>query len=236
MPYTKKKKSVASLLKAYRAKKASASKRRKTSYKSKGNVGKATSLIRTGGRSVKVRSVNELKDVTVLFNALVGLATTAATINLLNGIAQGVASGERIGRKVTMKSLFLRGYFSYQGATTGSVPIRVLIVYDNQTNAVAPVATDIVLQDTIVSPMNLGNAQRFKVLYDHVFNMGQNSQQTINFQKYIKLNHEITYNTGATNTVGSIQTGSVYLLVWTNGGLAGSVPAHNVWSRIRFVD
>lgn len=233
MPYTKKRKTVASFLKAYRKKKAPYKK--KTS-RTKGNVGKSTSLIRTGGRSVKVRSINELKDITALQNAVIPVTTSGAQVTLINGVAQGVASNERIGRKITMKSLFVRGYAAMQGSTVGNSPVRVLIVYDKQTNASAPIVTDIVLQDTIMSPMNLANAQRFQVLYDAVFKLGTAGDQVFNFQKYIKLNHDVTYNLGATSAVGSIQTGSVYCLVWNNGGFATAAPAHNIWTRIRYVD
>lgn len=233
MPYTKKRKTVASFLKAYRKKKAPYKK--KTS-RAKGNVGKATSLIRTGGRSVKVRSVNELKDVTGFQNAVLPLATTTAAVALINGIAQGTGAGERIGRKVTMKSLFIRGYVAKQGATVGSVPIRILIVYDKQTNATLPATTDVVVTDTVMAPMNLANAQRFTVLYDRVFNLGEDGDNVFNFSKYIKMNHDVTYNAGTTNTIGSIQTGSVISFVWSNGGLGGAAPAHAIWTRFRYTD
>lgn len=106
------------------------------------------------------------------------------TIFLLNGVQQGYRGYERVGRKITMKSLEFVGRI-YIDADQDPVEDeheydRILIVYDRQTNGGKPHITEILLmQDntgnnqlgshTSMAYYNCANERRFDILYDSRF-------------------------------------------------------------------
>lgn len=184
-------------------------------------------------------SVNELKDLTVKSTALVpavGSFASPAGV-LLNGCAQGTTASTRVGRRLLMKSLLFKYQIGLASTTTGGSPIRVLVVYDSQTNGAAPGIGDVVLTDELAAPMNLSNSRRFKILIDEVIPcIGTAGPQAAMFTRYVKLAHTVEFNANSAGTVSDIQTGSVYAFVWQNGALATTVAAATMYSRIRFSD
>ena len=128
--------------------------------------------------------------------------------------------------------------------TAGSSPLRLVVVYDRQSNAVAPLATDVFQIDQISSMMNLSNGRRFKVIIDELVEnvssagpSGWNRKLWRDFTaKGTKPGLEVTFNTASTATISSIQTGSLYAFVWQNGNLITAAPTQALYSRVRFVD
>lgn len=169
---------------------------------------------------------------------------SAGAVTLLNGVAQGTDYTNRIGRKILLKSLLFRMSIlpsSGASATTGDV-VRVLIVYDCQTNAAAPAVTDIITAASYNNPMNLNNRDRFKIIADKFISMGAStyaagaltdgSPTAKQFKIYKKFNmEEIFGNTGA--TVGSISTGGIFVLTIS---LGNQLTNYDFSSRIRFTD
>jgi len=182
-------------------------------------------------------SSGELKDITQLNTSLIPLAATNV-VTLLNGVAQGTAATQRLGRRIVMKSLLLKGTVTLAATSTGSSPLRFLVVYDTQTNATAPAATDVLLADNNISPMNLSNSRRFKTLCDiNIPCIGTGGPQSVSFDRYIKMNLPVEFNTGSAGTVGDIQTGSVYMLSSQANSILTAAPSESsVYSRIRFSD
>jgi len=199
-------------------------------------------LARLGGRfpgTASRLSSTELKDITVRSLAVVAPLASAngSTPFLVNPVIQGSSATTRIGRRILMKSLYIRWFAQLVSTTTGGTPYRMLVVYDSQTNGTAPAVTDVVLTDEITSPMNLNNSRRFKTLCDKTWEcLGTGGPQSITLEKYIKLNLPVEFNNGNAGTVGDIQTGSIYVICWTGNGLAVTVPTSVFYSRIRFSD
>jgi len=162
-------------------------------------------------------------------------------ILLLNGIALGTDFNTRIGRKFTMKSILMR-LSVFQGDTTPPrvANARVMIVYDSQTNTTAPTIAQ-VLNTTIGSPVvrcnNLDNRDRFKVLLDYTCSISPNGQQCVFEKKYLRCDLE-TINGGTDATVGSITTGSLYLLCIGDNVAAdpNPNPKGEVFVRVRYSD
>lgn len=187
------------------------------------------------------RGRDELKVVDV---TAAGAVAAAGTVTLLNGISQGTDYNNRIGRKVIIKSLLFN--LDLQPNATASIPIgdfvRVLVVYDCQTNSAAPVVSDILQGGTYNSPMNLTNRDRFKVLIDKrvsvggvtytagAITSGMFMPRTIHVFK--KMSMEMIFSgTGA--TVGSISTGGIFLILLDE---IGAIVNSNLYSRIRYQD
>lgn len=192
-------------------------------------------LIRAGGRMPA--SSNELKNIDVTSTTTLVAGQTTATVLLLNGVAQGTTATTRLGRRVTIKSLYWLWQAELVSTTTGGAPCRLLIVYDKQANATAPVSTDVVVADAIVNPNNLSNSRRFVTLFDEVIEaLGTGGPQSFMRKGYKKLNLPVEFNAGSAGTVGDIQTGSVYAFFWQGGNIATTSPTNAFFSRIRFSD
>lgn len=180
----------------------------------------------------------ELKDVTTTGAvSLITFASTAAQLVLLNGMLMGTSASTRIGRRITVKSIYLRYWASLATGTTGTSPIRIMIVLDKQANTQAPAAGDILLADNISQPNNLSNSRRFVTLCDKVLDgIGTVGKASEHFEFYKKTNLEVQYNTGNAGTVADIQSGSLYLLVWSTGAFGTTSPTGGYTVRLRFTD
>jgi len=184
-----------------------------------------------------MRSIGEKKNVDVQSFANIVAAGTGAVQTLLNGIANGNTSTTRVGRRVMMKSLFVRFGAGLASTTAGNSPIRLVIVYDKQTNANAPAITDVFTENTIYSLNNLANNRRFTIIVDEeIESLGTGGPQGFYKTIYRKMNLPIEFNETAGTGVNAITTGSVYAFVWQNGNLITAAPTNFLQTRIRYVD
>lgn len=174
-------------------------------------------------------------DVQLLAAAVFPPATATGTVTLLNGVAQGTTANQRIGRKLIMKSILMRIGVSKQPSTAGEGLMRLLVIYDAQTNAAIPLATDILQINDISSPMNLNNSDRFKVILDKTWNIGSVDNTSYIRALYKKCKLETKFNNGGGATVGDIQTGGLFALTYCTG-LTTATVAGQVYSRIRYYD
>lgn len=183
----------------------------------------------------------EIKTIDVV--AAIQSFTTAGTLTLLNGVAVGDDYNTRDGRKIKMKSINFK-IFGYAGAAVANGDhVRCMIVYDTQANGAAPTVAGILQTTSALAPLNLDNRARFKVLYDkwqrvEAFNyaagvISAGSFVPPHFRFYKKLMLDVQYS-GTTNAIGSISTGSVYLL--TISDQTSSAINYTLNSRIRFTE
>jgi len=194
--------------------------------------------MRTGGWASSSRS-GELKFLDVNTAIAVGgpAAATFGTGILLNGLATGTDASSRIGRKVTLKSLYVRWSSIFVAGAGGGGAIRILVVYDKQANAAAPSITDILLANDFNSPNNLSNRDRFVTLTDFVsdqLSSGANLADCGVFHK--TLNLETMFNAGSAGTIADITSGSVYMFIAQSGGITTTAPTLSYRSRIRYTD
>lgn len=111
--------------------------------------------------------------------------TAAATYNLnttavftaLNIPVEGAAFYQRIGRRIRMKSLHIRGYIIPSNANTAAIEQdlkRIMVIYDRQANGSAPVLADVLTgyasdgstNSNASQHLNMNNRDRFVVLMD----------------------------------------------------------------------
>jgi len=166
---------------------------------------------------------------------------------LLNGLAQGTDSTTRIGRKISMKSIQGHYVFTSQLQASGLLPagvlggwVRLLIVYDMQTNGATPTVADILQNATsnaLTSPLNLNNRERFKVLVNKYRCIDPSNSQSAMIRFYKRLNHDVIFNAGNAGTVADIQTGGIFfVLATTLTATAAPLTDGNAYVRIRFLD
>lgn len=168
--------------------------------------------------------------------AMVTFGQSTANLQLLNGIAQGATENQRIGRSVDMVSMTYKWVGAVAPTTTGASPLRLLIVYDKQPNGVALTALNVLQVDSIESLMNLSFSKRFIILVDEeIESVGTAGPQAWFKKGYRSLNLPAEF-TGNGGTVASIETGSVYALVYQTGGLLIASPNSQLYTRIRYID
>jgi len=197
----------------------------------------AQQAIRVGGWANPSR-MGELKFVDTSFSSdppAGSVAFTAAT--LLNGLVPGSTASQRIGRKVTIKSMLIRYQNKLAPTSVGGSPVRILIVYDKQANTNTAGITDILLTDSANSPNNLSNRDRFVTLCDHISApvSVENDFQVADII-YKPLNLETMFNEGNAGTIGDITTGSILMFVAQFGGITVASPDFSASCRIRYSD
>jgi len=196
--------------------------------------------LRSGGYFGTRRIAKELK---VIDTTGATLADSSGDLILLSGVAAGTDFTDRIGRKIFLKSISLRFSMVPGTASTnqGDV-VRVMLIYDTQTNGAAPATTDILTTASQLSHMNLNNRDRFRVLMDKNLTMGasiyaasaltQGAPVPRFFHMYRKIALEEIFQ-GTANTVGSIATGAIWLLII---GIQDDLTQTYYNARIRFED
>lgn len=171
-------------------------------------------------------------------------ANTTGSITLLNTIAQGTTVNTRVGKRVMMKGLQMRGLA--QGDSTCAISEwAFLIVYDIRPRGALPLITDIL--DTI-SPnsfLNDTNAQRFRILHrSSDVNVGNSAtagtdKVAFNIDEYMKIPkqyREVVFNALGTGTIADIDMGALYL-VTVGGNAAGTADSIiGLGTRLRYWD
>lgn len=198
----------------------------------------ARQALRTGGwASPSLGGELKFTDVNTAIAVGGAGAATFGTGILLNGLANGSDASSRIGRKVNIKSLYIRWSALFVAGAGGGGAIRILVVYDKQANATAPAITDILLANDFNSPNNLSNRDRFVTLCDYVteqLSTASNLSDTGVIQK--TLNLETMFNAGSAGTIGDITSGSVYMFIAQSGGITTTAPTLAYRARIRYTD
>lgn len=193
-------------------------------------------LYRIGGRLPF--DSRELKDITTHNVVTVpALGVNTAVLTLINGVAQGTTATTRNGRRIFMKSLMIRFSAIMANTSGGATAGRIMVVYDKQSNATAPAATDILLADSIISVNNLGNSKRFVTIWDKLIPcIGSAGPQSVLQAKYKVLNLPVDFNIGSAGTIGDIQTGSLYIMIYTNATITTAATNWAFDTRVRFSD
>lgn len=99
--------------------------------------------------------------------------TTSGATLYLPTLAVGTGQSQRIGRKVMITDILLKGTVRF-AATSSSIAafnrVRVMVVQDMQPNGAVFAVTDVLDTADLLSYRNIPSAGRFKILYDHMFN------------------------------------------------------------------
>ncbi len=168
-------------------------------------------------------------------------ATTSAititpVITQLTNIAQGDTTLTRDGSSVKFVSISFR-YTLVQHASATSTFVRIMLVLDRQTNEAIYTDTDLLadvtVADAIVSPRNLDNGHRFRVLYDKVHAFSASGSVSQHGKFYKKLQLKVRYDAAAALITSLTQSS---LSLFTVATEASSTPTITHRIRLRYVD
>lgn len=160
-------------------------------------------------------------------------------LTLLNASQAGALPTNRVGRRIKMTSVLLRGQVTMAPTSTGGTPIRIIVFYDKQTNKLAPGVTDLLDANDISAKGNLGNSHRFRVLKEIVIPcVGTAGPQSAYINEYFKLaGLETEYIDGTgSGDITDITSGSLYACVFTHTSIGTATLQSDLQTRVRFVD
>jgi len=212
------------------------------------------------------RNALELKGVDVSLASANVVTTTGTNANaiLLNGITTGSGSFNRVGRKISMKTLRLKGaaIFNMTPSAVGVVPansLRMVVVFDKQPNSGTIPTWDTIFgitdqlgaeTSTVEAPLRYDNMSRFSVLKDKTFDVATVAgnvvstgliQQHVHFDEFFSLgNRETTYSgQSSPSTIADISTGALYVYFRANTFAAGAnfvdIDTDSI-ARMRYLD
>lgn len=182
-------------------------------------------MSRTGGYSFKSVGGTELNFVDTTINSS-AVSTTPYSV-LCNGVAAGSSASQRIGRRITIKSIEFRGVAAPGAAAHTSSASRHVLVLDKQPNSALATYADVYDTTPGVTPYNvrnISNAPRFQVLWDsgvvcingNDTTAGQQTANTeVGLNVYKRCNIPVQFTAAGGATIGDISTNS---LVWISIG------------------
>ncbi len=160
----------------------------------------------------------------------------SGAIQQLTNIRQGDTTFSRDGSQCKVTSVQGRGIIQHNPLAIDTV-VRLLLVLDRQTNQAIYMTSDLLLDtaliESLISPYNLDNKSRFKVLWDRTFTLSQNSKTVTAFKFYKKLDLLLRFD-GNTPSIADLTQNSLSLVRISNEN--DNPPQFDLITRVRFVD
>ncbi len=204
----------------------------------------ATVVRRELARQSAIERELKFKDTAIADTTL----TASMVITNLNVLQQGDGQSERVGRKVIIKGLHIRGQYKLIAATAAadtSTRVRQRVVMDSQTNKAEFVATDLLVADSIDSFGKLANKGRFRVLSDEVYTLASSGaaptgaafafgEDVVNVDINLTMTVPVEFNADLdTGVIATQVSNSLKLVTQCNDG---EIINQAVNVRIRFLD
>lgn len=186
-----------------------------------------------------------------------GVADPNGSIEALNAVPQGDGESQRDGRRITMKSIYIRGQIhrlpqENQGLNFDAVSVFVALVLDTQTNGAQLSSEDVFVnvvatQQTVASPLtNLQFTSRFTVLKSQQFDLSIDTVggnpggadkfypgKVKTFNWFCPLNDMAVTYKGTTEAVANIVDNSLHVIAFKTSNDGNTQLNYN--SRLRFM-
>lgn len=202
---------------------------------------------RTSGYAGRFGAGGELKFKDTTYSASAPATTGTITNNTLVGtIAEGTGESERIGRKITVRSVFVKGWVYLPSGTTlnssGDI-VRIIVYQDKQANGAAATVANILDSTDVLSFMNLENSLRFRILKEKVIavnTMGLGAftgptygvaEKFTHFKMAIKCNMPIEFK-GNTPSVADLTSNNIGIMAISESAVA----TLQYYVRVRYKD
>jgi len=170
-------------------------------------------------------------------------ADTTGAHALMNGLSMGNSATTRVGSRIAIRSLELRGFIQATPGTGLMQAVRFLLVLDKQANHTAPTVGEYLSSNSLTGLRNLTHRKRFRIILDKTFPIDVNvSAVTYGIIKpyhyYLKMKRPLAvdYNAANNGTVADIESNSLYFYI-VGTEAAGNTDSTNVGvCRMRFSD
>lgn len=162
---------------------------------------------------------------------------TSGGIQLMNGLAPGVAFDQRVGRHVRARRLDLDFTVHVTESTGPDQFTRYLVVLDCQPNGSALTIADVLTTVDVRAMPNLSNQARFKILRDEVVYLSASAEAASGVHRKFSIGLPFTttfYTNASAGTVADIATNSLYFIaVGSTAAFMGLVSGN---ARFRYTD
>jgi len=185
-------------------------------------------LARTGGQ-IAAKANQKYFDVTKAATTVAAAGTIMS--DSLNAMAQGAAETQRIGNRIKLTSVHLRGKVILPPSALTAVEdtVRILILLDRQANGAAPAVTDVLTTADYRAFNNMNNKGRFQTLVDETIDLcyqtGVNATPAYAaVSKSFMMNKKglgisLMYST-STPGIADVRTNNIVVLAISSGGVA----------------
>lgn len=149
-----------------------------------------------------------------LANATYSLNTTGS-IGLIATVAQGAATTQRIGKRIQLKSVQVRG-MAYVDSATTITHWAIMVVYDNKPTGSLPAITDILDSASSFSFTKNDNQGRFSILMRRqgvltgVGTAPVSGNEAYDINEFVKVNRPCVFKSAGTGAIGDIEEGALY--------------------------
>lgn len=136
----------------------------------------------------------------------------------LGDISQGTSETQRVGKRVRLVSLSLRGVLAWgTAAPVNPLVVVILVVYDRYPTGSLPAVTDILEYGAPLQQNKAVNATRFRIVMRRMYGVSFTMQIPIPFEEFIDLKGMHTQYSSATNgSLANIREGALYLYALGN--------------------
>lgn len=173
-------------------------------------------------------------------------SAVANCMQLLNTIATGSASNQRIGKRVTLRAVMVRGRVAAQSATIYEKCVLMLVYIKTPNQAATlPAVNEILVSQSSNALTNRDNASKFRILRRWEWIVTGNStapatgQEQHAVEEYVRLPNlpSLWTNASTAGTIGEFVEGALILLsVGINANGATTTPAFTGNQRVYFSD
>ncbi len=206
------------------------------SYKRVSKYATAANAKRALDLALSTRKLFNVEYKQLVTQAIATALPQTGTIVQLTNIAQGDTTFTRDGSQIKGTS-YTFNYLINQSGNATNTQCRVLLIQDKQTNQViytpADVFFDATATDILVSPYNVDNSHRFRILYDryHAFTDTGHTNMVKKHSSPINMLFRYDANAG---DITDLTQNSLSLLVCSNEPT--NVPVITFNFRLRFID
>lgn len=165
---------------------------------------------------------NELKFLDSSWNSSGVSNSGTIVLSTVHPAVSGTGESQRIGRKIVIRSVFVRWVVEIGNGTTPSATddgLRVIIYQDMQANGAAATVTDILATANYLSFNNLANKNRFKIMMDKFTDVHSAAATSSTFGEmaktrshYMKCNVPIEFSS-TTGSITEIRSNNIGVLL-----------------------
>ncbi len=167
----------------------------------------------------------------------VGVPDGVGTIFQLTNIPQGDTTISRDGSNVKIISIYIKILMILDASATTGSSFRVILVHDKQTNqaiyTTAELLSTVVNGSSLVSPLNLDNQFRFRILHDKCYTLSDGGSKHKFVKIFKKVNTRLRFD-ASTPSIADLRSSSYSLVLI--GNETTNEPNVRFEARLRFVD
>lgn len=169
--------------------------------------------------------------------------TSGFVFTSINQVPQGVTENDRVGVKITVKSIFVQGRILLPQVTlpnNTSNRVRLMLILDKQANGGPAAILNNVINPVVDGMRDVAFMSQFTVLKTWWFSLDPDAggssilaEKTFPFKCYKNVHIPLRFD-GATGGITELATNNIFLAAWTES--ADPIPLLTCQTRIRYAD